>query len=103
MAFLALMAVMVAVMVAVSLPRGEPALAQDAGICGRTQQVREAILAKLDGVSGCLDVTAEDLAGITGRLSTGECRPFKLNILRFRRTFQIDSAIHKQHRGRKPS
>ena len=68
-AFLALMAVMVAVMVAVSLPRGEPALAQDAGICGRTQQVREAILAKLDGVSGCSDVTAEDLAGITGRLS----------------------------------
>ena len=40
-AFLALMAVMVAVMVAVSLPRGEPALAQDAGICGRTLQVRE--------------------------------------------------------------
>ena len=65
-AFLALMAVMVAV--AAPLPRSEPALAQDAGICGRTQQVREAILAKLDGVSGCSDVTAEDLAGITGRL-----------------------------------
>ena len=65
-AFLALMAVMVAV--AVPLPRSEPALAQDAGICGRTQQVREAILAKLDGISGCSDVTAEDLAGITGRL-----------------------------------
>ena len=38
------------------------------GICDRTAQVREAILAKLDHVSDCADVTAADLSGITGFL-----------------------------------
>ena len=38
------------------------------GICDRTEQVREAILARLDHVSDCADVTAADLSGITGFL-----------------------------------
>ena len=38
------------------------------GICDRTAQVREAILARLDHVSDCADVTAADLSGITGFL-----------------------------------
>ena len=39
-----------------------------AGICGRTEQVRDGILALLPNVSDCELVTAEDLAGITGSL-----------------------------------
>ena len=39
-----------------------------AGICGRTPQVRDGILALLPNVSDCELVTAEDLAGITGSL-----------------------------------
>ena len=38
------------------------------GICDRTEQVRDAILARLDNVSDCADVTAADLSGITGFL-----------------------------------
>ena len=44
------------------------------GICGRTQQVQDAILAKLNEgldtaeVTDCAAVTAEDLSGITGQL-----------------------------------
>ena len=38
------------------------------GICDRTRQVREAILARLPGDGGCAGVTAADLAGITGDL-----------------------------------
>ena len=71
-AFLALMAVMVAVMVAVSLPRGEPALAQDAGICGRTLQVREAILQKVTDVTDCAAVTDSHLSAITGTMIISE-------------------------------
>ena len=41
----------------------------DGGICGRTRQVREAILARLDGVTRCADVTDAHLAGITGTLN----------------------------------
>ena len=35
------------------------------GVCGRTQQVRDAIVAAIEGVSSCLDVTGVHLAGIT--------------------------------------
>ena len=38
------------------------------GICGRTEQVRDALVAKISGVSHCADVTAPDLAAITGTL-----------------------------------
>ena len=38
------------------------------GICDRTAQVREEILARLGHVSDCADVTAADLSGITGIL-----------------------------------
>ncbi len=45
-------------------PTPEPA----AGICDRTQQVRDAILAKLPDVNDCSAVTANDLSSIAGRL-----------------------------------
>ena len=41
------------------------------GICGRTEQVRVAILAKIDDISVCDDVTNTHLANITGTLSLG--------------------------------
>ena len=40
-----------------------------AGICGRTEQVRTAILDKIPGVSDCADVTDAHLAAITGTLN----------------------------------
>ena len=43
--------------------------AQTTGICGRTQQVRDAILNKIPGVSNCADVTAAHLADITDTLA----------------------------------
>ncbi len=39
------------------------------GICGRTLQVRDALVALIPGVSHCADVTAPDLAAITGTLT----------------------------------
>ena len=39
-----------------------------AGICGRTEQVRTAILRRISGVSNCANVTDAHLAAITGRL-----------------------------------
>ncbi len=41
------------------------------GICGRTPQVRDAILAMLPGVSDCAAVTDADLGAISGRLGLG--------------------------------
>ena len=41
----------------------------DPGICGRTLQVRNGLLALIPGVSHCADVTAPDLAAITGTLT----------------------------------
>ena len=43
----------------------------DTGICARTQPVREGIVAKIDGVSGCAAVTRENLGGISGELNLG--------------------------------
>ena len=39
-----------------------------AGICGRTDAVRDALMALVPSASGCADVTAAHLAAITGRL-----------------------------------
>ena len=39
------------------------------GICGRTEQVRTAILNRISGVSNCADVTDAHLAAITGTLN----------------------------------
>ena len=39
-----------------------------AGICGRTEEVRDALVALIPGVSDCAAVTAADLAAITGTL-----------------------------------
>ncbi len=39
-----------------------------AGINARARQVREAILARIDGITDCADVTNAHLAGITGEL-----------------------------------
>ena len=50
----------------------EPAHAQT-GICGRTEVVRDALVALVAGVSDCANVTAAHLAAITGELDlTGE-------------------------------
>ena len=38
------------------------------GICGRTKEVRDALVDLIPGVSGCAAVTADDLAAITGTL-----------------------------------
>ena len=43
-----------------------------AGICGRTPQVRDAILSRLSDVSQCADVTGDHLASIDGRLHLEE-------------------------------
>lgn len=40
-----------------------------AGICARTSQVRDAILARIDDVTDCADVTNTHLRGITGTLN----------------------------------
>ena len=40
-----------------------------AGICGRTEAVRDAIVARISGVASCADVTDAQLAAITGTLS----------------------------------
>ena len=45
----------------------EPAHAQT-GICGRTEVVRDALVALVAGVSDCADVTTAQLAAITGEL-----------------------------------
>ena len=39
------------------------------GVCDRTPQVRDGILAKLSGVSDCAEATDADLSGVTGVLS----------------------------------
>ena len=46
----------------------EPAHAQT-GICGRTEAVRDAILAAIEGVGDCDLVTGEHLVAITGELN----------------------------------
>ena len=52
----------------------EVVTARPTGICDRTQQVQDAIIAKLNEgldtpeVTDCAEVTAEDLSGITGRM-----------------------------------
>ena len=51
------------------LPNGAVSAETDtAGICDRTQEVHEAILDKLTGISDCADVTNSDLSGITGEI-----------------------------------
>ena len=52
-----------------SIPPSGTVLAQSSGICDRTQQVRDAILAKLADVSECANVTDTHLGGITGDLT----------------------------------
>ena len=47
----------------------ETVLDPTVGICGRTLQVRNGLLALIPGVSHCADVTASHLAAITGTLS----------------------------------
>ena len=57
-----------------SAPTAAVVAATPQGICGRTQQVQDAIIAKLNEgldtpeVTDCAEVTAEDLRGITGEL-----------------------------------
>ena len=42
---------------------------QDLGICGRTEQVRTAILERIDGISACALVTKAHLGAISGALN----------------------------------
>ncbi len=50
------------------VPTPTPTLVPSIGICDRTQQVQDGILARLDNVSDCALVTESDLNGITGGL-----------------------------------
>ncbi len=54
------------------VPTPTPTLVPSIGICDRTQQVQDGILARLDNVSDCALVTESDLNGITGRLDVYE-------------------------------
>ena len=51
-----------------TLAHHTPAQAQNAGICGRTEQVRNAILNRISGVTDCANVTAAHLTAITSIL-----------------------------------
>ena len=42
------------------------------GICGRTQQVRDALVDQISGITDCADVTAAHLATITGSLTLSD-------------------------------
>ena len=67
-----LLAVMAIVLAFVPALRSSAAFAKEessAGICGRTQEVRDAILEKLSDVSQCADVSDSHLGGITGDLT----------------------------------
>ncbi len=64
--------VMAVVAASVSIPPSSTVLAQSSGICERTQEVRDAILAKLSDVSECANVTDSHLAGITGALTLSD-------------------------------
>ena len=44
-------------------------------VCDRTRRVRDAIVAKVAGISNCGDVTAAHLAAITGTLNVTDSRP----------------------------
>ena len=48
---------------------GSEVWAQTAGICGRTQQVRDAIVSSVSGITDCADITATHLRNITGTLN----------------------------------
>ena len=61
-----------AVVASTSVPWDSVALAQTAGICDRTQEVRDAILTKLSDVSDCANVTDTHLGGITGDLTLSD-------------------------------
>ncbi len=60
--------VMAVVAASISVPPSSTVLAQSSGICDRTEEVRDAILAKLSKVSECANVTDSHLSGITGDL-----------------------------------
>ena len=68
------MALLVTAVVAasMSIPPSSTVLAQSSGICDRTQEVRDDILAKLSDVSDCANVTDSHLAGITGDLTLSD-------------------------------
>ena len=59
------LALLVLLAVAVSpLQAQDPDPAAGLPVCDRTEQVRDAIVAAVDGVSNCVDITEADLAGI---------------------------------------
>ena len=65
-------------LLAFSPPQSAQAQAQSntSGICGRTQQVQDAIIAKVSGKSSCGDITTEDLTDITGTLAVTDDTSF---------------------------
>ena len=48
---------------------GSEAWGQTTGICGRTQQVRDAIVARVSGITDCANITATHLSSLTGTLA----------------------------------
>ena len=63
---------LIAVVAASTSVAPSTALAQSSGICDRTQEVQDAILAKLSDVSDCANVTDSHLAGITSDLTLSD-------------------------------
>ena len=64
--------VMAVVAASMSVAPSSTVLAQSSGVCNRTQEVQDAILAKLSDVSDCANVTDSHLAGITGDLTLSD-------------------------------
>ena len=64
-------------------------LGVDAGVCNRTRQVREAIIAALPRVTSCVGITTTDLAGITEL----NMRSQKIGTLKTEDFFGLDGLI----------
>ena len=67
----AVLALAIVLALAAIVPSNSPAQADShstSGICARTQQVQDAILAKLSDVSDCANVTDANLSGIGGEI-----------------------------------
>ena len=52
-----------------------PVTVEHPGICGRTKEVRDAIVGRISGVNRCHDVTPQHLAAISGTLGLGYIPP----------------------------
>ena len=70
-----------------------------AGICGRTEEVRDALVALIPGVSDCAAVTDADLAAITGPLNLSDQNIAGLGGGGFRRADQAGESVSGPQRS----